>query len=252
MNNENSRLEIVLQHASECLAEKQFEAAGNFFRDALAIAPDHANANYWLGRMALDSGDIDGALGFLRRAMECDAGQPDYVGAYIDALIMGGRIMEARAMLDIAGSRGVSRSAISLFEERLSSGNPAPVQQSEEDQRCLGGYPGSADTTPAAAPLPSRADLDGILAAFQKGRFDHVIGLAREFTRRFPGHDFGWKALGAGPAEPWAFRRGDCPDAKGGRAFPRRSGGTFQSRSGTKGSRQAGRGRDELPAGASA
>ena len=60
---------------------KQFDAAIKYYKKALEIKPDYAEAYYNMGIALKDNGDLDAAINSYKKALEI---KPDYVGAYFN------------------------------------------------------------------------------------------------------------------------------------------------------------------------
>ena len=60
---------------------KQFDAAIKYYKKALEIKPDYAEAYYNMGIALKDNGDLDAAIDSYKKALEI---KPDYVGAYFN------------------------------------------------------------------------------------------------------------------------------------------------------------------------
>ena len=60
---------------------KQFDAALKYYKKALEINPDYAEAYYNMGIALKDNGDLDAAIDSYKKALEI---KPDYVGAYFN------------------------------------------------------------------------------------------------------------------------------------------------------------------------
>ncbi|MDB9864718.1 tetratricopeptide repeat protein [Candidatus Thioglobus sp.] len=60
---------------------KQFDAAIKYYKKALEIKPDYAEAYYNMGIALKDNGNLDAAIDSYKKALEI---KPDYVGAYFN------------------------------------------------------------------------------------------------------------------------------------------------------------------------
>jgi predicted O-linked N-acetylglucosamine transferase (SPINDLY family) len=197
MLNKDNEIEDSLGRAREFALNGQVELAGKIFRDVLAIDARHPEANFWLGKIAADGGDASGALPHLLQALEADRQRPEFLIAYIDALVRLERWTEAEALIGLARDGGQAGAELDALVARIPE-----MQVSVGIEHGSAGYiKVQADSTTKSRDqqiLPVQQDLDLILEAFQAGRFDRVISLSEDFIARFPGHDFGWRALGAG------------------------------------------------------
>ena len=74
---------------------KQFDSAIKYYKKALEIKPDYAEAYYNMGIALKDNGDLDAAIDSYKKALEIN---PDYVGAYFNT----GNILKDRGDLEAA------------------------------------------------------------------------------------------------------------------------------------------------------
>lgn len=135
--------------------------AERLYRAILEAEPGHAPASHNLGVLTLGSGGAQKALPLFLAALNGDPRQQQHWFSYIDALIQAGRPDDAWAVLDQGRARGLKGAGADGLAVRLATLAPSPAEM--------------------AAALA--ADDDG--------------AAARTLTIRFPGHGFGWKALGA-------------------------------------------------------
>lgn len=197
----NNSLEALLDRAMDFALSGQIESAGRCFHDVLATEPSHPVANFWLGKIAADCGDAKGALPYLLQALEADRQRPEFLLAYINALVQLERWTEAEALLGLARVQGLGATDFAALAAQIPQMQASVVTKNDTQPNGPGNGDEHTDLIAGNGRrpvLPARQDLDLILNAFQEGRFDHVIGLSEEFVKLYPGHDFGWKALGAG------------------------------------------------------
>jgi tetratricopeptide (TPR) repeat protein len=74
---------------------RQFDAAIKYYKKALEIKPDYAEAYYNMGIALKDKGDLDAAIDSYKKALEI---KPDYVGAYFNT----GNILKDKGDLEAA------------------------------------------------------------------------------------------------------------------------------------------------------
>ena len=61
---------------------------------------------------------------------------------------------------------------------------------------------------------PSQAELGGLLAHYQNGRYGDAEELGRSITQRFPSHQLSWKVLGAALNQARKFQESLIPNQK--------------------------------------
>ncbi len=157
----------------------QFHEAGDvgsaetLYRGILEAQPDHPEANSLLGRLALQVGQLQGALPYLAAALQARPDQEHYWVDYLDALIQADELATVRRLLTLAGK-----------QEDLRGG------------QALEAVAGRLEERARAKMAPPRRELDRLLACFGQGRLAEAEELARSLTERFPGHGLAWKILG--------------------------------------------------------
>ena len=156
-------LQAVRQHGEGRLAE-----AEQAYRTVLAMRPDHPVANHNLGALLMQQAGTEVALPHLKAALQADPAQERYWLSYIEALILAGHADAARQTLELGRQRGLSGPAADTLAERLA---PPPA-------------------------APGREETERVTALFGEGRYAELEAITRDLTLRFPGHGFGWKALG--------------------------------------------------------
>jgi tetratricopeptide (TPR) repeat protein len=93
------RLDFCLRCAKQSIDFGDINTGELFFRQILALAPDHHPALAGLGQVAVQSGHVADAIGLLRRACEMAPQVADYRCKLIDALRIAGRLDQAHALL---------------------------------------------------------------------------------------------------------------------------------------------------------
>ena len=167
----NLTIDQALRQAMEAHGSGKLQDAERLYRAILEVQPKHLDANHNLGVLAVGVGKPDAGLPFLRTALEADPSHGQFWISYIDALIQAGQPSEARAALQEGKRLGLSGEPVGRLEERLDA---------------LAGRQG-----------PSEQALDELVSSYQSQDLALAERLARALTTRFPGHELGWKVLGA-------------------------------------------------------
>lgn len=88
-------LQYELRHAARLYERKQYAAAAAGFKRFLRGDPNHADAHYWCGNALGLSGDVAGAIPELRRAVELEPRNGEYLSSLAVALTENGQDAEA-------------------------------------------------------------------------------------------------------------------------------------------------------------
>jgi tetratricopeptide (TPR) repeat protein len=108
----------LLELAQWCAIERRPNEAASLCRRALALAPEHPQAHYILGQLALEARDYRGAEGWLVRTLAAD---PLYAAAHYDlgcTLVALDRAREAAAHFGLAARYEPSHE-VARFHQRL-------------------------------------------------------------------------------------------------------------------------------------
>lgn len=188
----------------------QIEEAIKTYLAILQTQPAHAEANYNLGLLALQTQHFDAALTYLNAALDADPTCGKFWVAYIDTLSQAGLQADARSVLEHARQQGLQGEEVETLAGRL--GVPSTAHAGS-------GAPASTAhvTKPTAPPTkkpkgkkspPRVRDLDALVAAVRAGKLMEAESLARTLAHTHPQHDFAWKTLGV-----IYMQQGRCLDA---------------------------------------
>lgn len=179
-------IDFDLQQAVNHHRAEQFAAAEHLYRAILKAKPDHAEVNYNLGVLAVQTKRLTQGLRFFEAAVAACPQRPDFWATYVEVLVLGGQTEKALQVRELARQRGF---ALDKDEER------SPVRA------------GSDRNSESEASLAAEfvATLE-ILS--KKGLDDSAEELSRQMVLMLPHHVFGWKTLA------YAYlRRGDLVGA---------------------------------------
>ena len=159
----------------------RLDLAEPLYRSILTERPQHAAANHCLGMLLVHSQRGADALPSLLAALNADPGVADYWLGYLEALLLLGDTAQATEVLDLARSHGLAGQAVDEFSVRLASAGAraAEIGRAASDR---------LDITRLETTLFARV---------AEQRFVEALPLARELTRRSPGHGVSWKVLAA-------------------------------------------------------
>ena len=96
-------------------------AAKRLFSRIIQIEPNQPDANHNMGRLLIESGDLEEALHFLKTALEANFSEAQYWFSNIDALFRLNRFSEAAELLEIAKDKGCKGPAFDDLGEKLNS-----------------------------------------------------------------------------------------------------------------------------------
>lgn len=193
---QQSEPDAIAQLMQQALAHHQagrLLEAGTLYQSLLQSQPDHAEANYNLGVIAVQAQQPEAGLPHFVAALNADPTHGRYWVNYIDALSQAGQLDDARAVLALARQQGleggeVDALAARLGEDALATAPAGPVEQAAS---------GAAPT--AAAPTgdsPGREDMEALMALYAERQYAALAERAQHMTVRYPQHAFGWKILG--------------------------------------------------------
>jgi tetratricopeptide (TPR) repeat protein len=97
------------------------EAAKRLLSRIIQIEPNQPDANHNMGRLLIESGDLEEALHFLKTALEANFSEAQYWFSNIDALFRLNRFSEAAELLEIAKDKGCKGPSFDDLGEKLNS-----------------------------------------------------------------------------------------------------------------------------------
>ena len=105
-------LDQALQRGVEAHKAGKAQEADRYYTAILKADPKHPDANHNMGVLAVGLGKIETALPFLKTALDTNPNIAQHWLSYINALIKLDRVVEAKAVLDQAKSKGVKGDAL--------------------------------------------------------------------------------------------------------------------------------------------
>ena len=115
-------IEKLLQQGFEFHQLGQAEFASQVYKAILLAEPNHPEASYNMGLLAVSAGQIEAGLTFLETALEANADNAIYWVSYIDVLLEIGRTEDAQAVFDQAKFNGAKGEGFDKLEQRLTDG----------------------------------------------------------------------------------------------------------------------------------
>jgi tetratricopeptide (TPR) repeat protein len=179
-------IEQALQQAVEDHKAGKLQDAERLYRAILQTQPNHPDANHNLGVLAVSFNQLETALPLFKIALEAYPDQEQFWLSYIDVLIKAKQFDNARNVLNQGKNSGLAGEKVVTLEACLALSILAQTSDSSFNQTNL-----------EQVRSPSQIELNTLLEHYQNGRYDQLENLALDMTRKYPDHQFGWKALGA-------------------------------------------------------
>lgn len=169
--------------------------AESLYHSIIQLQPDHADANFNFGLLALQTKRFAVCIFHFKRALEADPGLEQYWVGYIEALMQVGQIATARRVLELGLQQGLKGEAFDALRARLKSVQNAGASSD------TGFHPGVNDLLLPVLPIfsddkPDPQDIDLLLKLFNEGQYAQAETQALTMVERFPSYGLGWKILG--------------------------------------------------------
>jgi protein O-GlcNAc transferase len=189
-------IEQLLQRAIVHYQAGRLLEAGRLYQGILQTQPNHPEANYNLGVIAVQAQQPAAGVPYFMAALDVDPTCGKYWLNYIDALFQADQLEDACAILALARQQGLQGNEVDALAARM-GGEISTADQSNSAQRQVEEAPPNSPMSPLSGKNPSHREMDALVTLFNKGRYTEATTLAQRMTERFPLHEFGWKTLGA-------------------------------------------------------
>jgi len=195
---ESQSIEEALSRAVALHQAGQLEDAARRYLAILQTRPNHPEANYRLGILAVQTSHFAAALPYFDAALDADPTRGQFWLGYIDALFQAGQQEDARQVLALARRQGLQGDEAEALAARIDSAQPPEQSTTAHPRPTREAVPAASakQSAPHKKNKPRPRELDALLAVFREGRHAEAATLARMMTERFPQHAFGWKTLG--------------------------------------------------------
>jgi len=124
-------IDQALQKGIEAHKAGQVQEADRLYTAILKAQPKHPGANHNMGVLAVGIGKIEQALPFFKTALEANPATVQFWLSYIDALFKLDKLVDAKAMLDQAKSKGAKGDGFDKLEQRLKEAGQEPQEVSK-------------------------------------------------------------------------------------------------------------------------
>ena len=113
----------VLERAVDAHKAGQFQEAHRLYAAILKVQPKHPDANHNTGLLTVGFGKVELALSFFKTALEANPSNAQFWYSHIVALINLKRLIDAKALLNQAKSKGIKGADFDHLEQRLNDAN---------------------------------------------------------------------------------------------------------------------------------
>jgi predicted TPR repeat methyltransferase len=115
----------VLEQAVDAHKAGKLQEAHRLYAAILKVQPNHPDANHNTGLITVGFGQIEVALEFFKTALEANPRNAQFWYSHIVAYIKLERLIDAKALLDQAKSKGLKSANFDDLEKRLNDANKA-------------------------------------------------------------------------------------------------------------------------------
>jgi len=201
-------IEQALQKGVTAHKEGKLQDAEHLYRAILQSQPAHPDANHNLGLIAVAVNKADAALALFKTALEANPKIEKFWLSYIDTLIKEKQFENAKLVIDWAKMQGVAEEKLNILEahftlttqvneSKLDVHKKSPTLPETRKKLVKNKKNKKATKQNVQGISPSQEQLTSLLEYYQNGRFHDAEKLSVSITKKFPKHQFGWKALGA-------------------------------------------------------
>ena len=155
-------VEQALQKAIEAYKEGKIQEADRFYTAILKVNPQHPEANYNMGVLAVSVDKAAEALPFFKKALEANPRTAQFWLSYIDTLIKLNKLEDAKAVFVQAKNKGAKGDTFDKLEKRL-------LRMSKVE-----------------SVKPSNSLLDDAIKLRESGNFTQAIDILKNEYNRFP------------------------------------------------------------------
>jgi tetratricopeptide (TPR) repeat protein len=202
-------LDEALQKAVKAHKTGQVQEADRLYKAILKAQPKHPDANHNMGVLATGAGMVQESLPFFKTALEANPKIEQFWLSYVGALLKGNQFESAKQVLEQGKKEGlVAGEEVNTLVERLTlitqaTKSTLPEQKksltlSEKHKKLVGQKKQKKVKEQNLKVIsPTEVEIKSLLELYLKERYDDAENLGISITKRFPGHEFAWKILGA-------------------------------------------------------
>ncbi len=186
----------------------EVDHAETLYRGILEVQPQHPEANYQLGRMAVQLSEAQAGLPHFAIALEARKDDERYWLGYIDAMAQANEMEAAQQLLALGRQHGLQGDNVEALSKELqqyivlSNQNTQPSVSVAHAPTAARSSRKQGQTKPTSLskvirkPAPVSRDLRKLAGLFAQGRFPESEALASSLVKSLPRHGFYWKVLG--------------------------------------------------------
>ena len=203
-------LEKSLSLAINSHQSGKIEDAETLYRGILEVQPQHPEANYQLGRLAVQLSQAEAGLTHFAIALKAQQNEERYWLGYVDAMMEANEIQTAAELLALGRQHGLHGDGVELLSIQLEmrfrinqpihdTQSPAGVVQAAVDannDKSSVRFKVSPSSKAAGKTPPIPREMNKLANLFKEGRLPESEALAHLLTQRLPLHGFYWKVLG--------------------------------------------------------
>ena len=130
-------IDEALQKGVTAYRQGKFQHAERLYRAILQTQPEHPDANYNLGILAISANKADAALPLFKAALTANPKKEKFWFSYIDALIKDKKFESAKRVIDQVKSKGMASDKLTVFEKKILSQNRISGSQSAPQKKNL-------------------------------------------------------------------------------------------------------------------
>jgi len=199
-------VEQALQQGVAAHKGGRLQEAEHLYRAILQAQPTHPDANHNLGLIENSVNKAESALLLFKTALEANPKKEQFWLSYIDVLVRDNQVALAKEILEQgkkAGLAGEKVDALETWLQQIASSKPPAKKnsltlKSKRKKVSEGKQKKKTERSKNTKSVnPPQSQLNHLIEQYQTGKYDEAERLAVLITQQFPGHQVGWKVLGA-------------------------------------------------------
>ena len=161
-------IDQALQQGVEAHKAGQIQEADRLYTSIIQAQPKHPDANHNMGVLSLGVGKVQEALPFFKTALEANPATAQFWLSYINTLIKLDQLVDAKALLDQAKSKGAKGDGFDELEQRLKGVAGVPVGKASKVQQ------------------PSQNQQQSVINLYNQGKLQQALEQATVLLQQFP------------------------------------------------------------------
>jgi tetratricopeptide (TPR) repeat protein len=192
-------LEEALTRGVAAQKEGRLQDAEHLFKAILRARPDHADANYHLGLLAVSVSKFDIASQFFKKAIDSSPNSTPYWINYVEALIEGGQVSRAQDAIVAIDGFGVVSERLKTLKARVESlsSEPSLPFTNQRKKRTQAKRRKKRSRQRNRGESPTDKEISNLMTLYQNNQLHEAETVARSLAARYAQHPFSWKVLGA-------------------------------------------------------